>query len=169
MSRPAYKQIRLDLLEQLSKHVRDGALGHKVFDFNVVNGNLLVDAPPPVNKCGTNGCAMGELPIIFPERWRFNEAADVALFPGELATLRDDGQDLPGQVAHFFGLWRDEVWALFFPRAGAPMLTPEELEKYGQPPSGWTAFHCQKLPPTATRTMVADNLDAFIAYHKANP
>ena len=172
MNRPTYKQIKVDLLEKVSKHIRDGELGHKVFDFTVVNGPPQLSVLQP-SGCGSHGCAMGELPIIFPERWRFSDTAGVALHPEERATLRDDEQDLIGQVAYFFGLWRDEVGALFFPYfAGVADTFARDLivpVSDTQSPSRPTVWHCQKLPGSATRTQVADNLDLFIAYHKANP
>lgn len=61
-------------LEKLAAHLETGQLGHAVFDFSVFN-----DAP---SRCGTNGCAIGELPIVFPDDWVFSKSGVPALSDG---------------------------------------------------------------------------------------
>jgi hypothetical protein len=61
------KEIDFDLLEKLGNHLMNGQLGHKNFDFSCYN----MDDMKSVTDCGTNGCAIGELPIIEPTRFRF--------------------------------------------------------------------------------------------------
>lgn len=60
-------EIRTDLLRKLADHLLNGKLGHQVFDFSTYNQNY-----DCTNKCGTNGCAIGECPIVFPDDWIFN-------------------------------------------------------------------------------------------------
>lgn len=56
-------------LLKLADHLEHGKLGHKVFDFTKLNYNDISDE----NRCGTNGCAIGECPIVFPEFWQFSK------------------------------------------------------------------------------------------------
>jgi len=64
------KEIDFELLEKLGNHLMTGQLLHKVFDFSVFNSDLSYGEYMP-NVCGTNGCAIGELPAIDPIRFRF--------------------------------------------------------------------------------------------------
>jgi hypothetical protein len=63
-------------LLKLADHLISGKLGHKVFDFALFNGgfNSGVDWSKP-NICGTNGCAIGELPVVWPKifKWQFTD------------------------------------------------------------------------------------------------
>ena len=58
------KRIRVDRLRILADHLLNGKLGHKVFDFSTYN-----EGENSENECGTNGCAIGECPIAFPDDW----------------------------------------------------------------------------------------------------
>lgn len=62
-------KIRTDLLRQLADHLINGQLGHKVWDFSTFN-NISIDQGP-INACGTNGCAAGECPILWPDKFGF--------------------------------------------------------------------------------------------------
>ena len=64
------KKIYRDRLEKVADHLKYGKLGHKIFDFSVINENV-EGTWPKGNTCGTNGCAIGELPIIFPKYFKF--------------------------------------------------------------------------------------------------
>jgi hypothetical protein len=59
-------KIRTDLLRQLAEHLLHGKMGHEKFDFSKYNY-------PAIPHCGTNGCAMGETPILWPNDWMFCE------------------------------------------------------------------------------------------------
>lgn len=65
---------RFDLLRQLAAHIVSDKRGHENFDYGVYNSFLSDDMPTirTGNKCGTNGCAIGELPILFPKDFVFN-------------------------------------------------------------------------------------------------
>lgn len=56
----------------LAEHLESGELGHKHFTLDVWNslyGNRQICLD---HSCGTYGCAVGELPILFPEDWKFS-------------------------------------------------------------------------------------------------
>jgi hypothetical protein len=59
------KAIYRKRLLKLIIHLERGKLGHPVFDFSCWN------AGKKVNGCRTNGCAVGELPVLFPRLWKF--------------------------------------------------------------------------------------------------
>jgi hypothetical protein len=58
---------RLDILEGLEKHLRSGNLGHKKWDFQSVCYQF---------DCGTCGCAIGELPYVFPHDFYFDKSKE---------------------------------------------------------------------------------------------
>jgi len=65
--------IKFKKLQKLADHLRRGKLGHTTFDFSCINdgepAQVTIDPKTLTIKasgCGTSGCAMGELPIIFP-------------------------------------------------------------------------------------------------------
>jgi len=60
-------------LLKLAAHLRNGKLGHEVFDMNHWNEGGLPYA------CGTHGCAIGEMPILEPEHWCFTRSGDPVL------------------------------------------------------------------------------------------
>lgn len=69
----AFEDFKPKTLEEAVQRLRDlaeflvfGKLGHSEFDFSVVNGG-----GNHGNRCGFIGCAIGELPIRFPQYWWF--------------------------------------------------------------------------------------------------
>jgi hypothetical protein len=56
-------------LLKLADHLEFGVLGHSIFDFSYLN----LGKVNPKNLCATNGCAIGECPIAFPEDWEFRQ------------------------------------------------------------------------------------------------
>lgn len=98
-------------LLKLAEHLDKGKLGHKRFDFRVFNSNveykLKKKAPiysePGGNVCGTNGCAIGELPFVFPDAVEFSHAG---------IRFHNRTED----VCSFFGIDFHEKYFLFFPR-----------------------------------------------------
>lgn len=60
-------------LLQLADHLEKGHLGHKVFDFRTINTNRNERTiSERLSTCGTSGCAVGELPIVWPDRFKFD-------------------------------------------------------------------------------------------------
>lgn len=109
--------IGVKRLLKLAEHLEYGTLGHEVFDFESINDGASFDA----NGCGTHGCAMGELPFVFPDQWKFKP-------DGELTAILLDDQEpyTDAEVAKFFGIEQDDVVFLFYPgptdigRSGLP-------------------------------------------------
>ena len=106
-------QVNKGRLLKLAKHLKSGELGHKKFDFGVINHS-------PFNKsgCGTRGCALGELPFAFPKFWKFDEPSS----PNSLASLpirKGDeiyyGFEFKEQILKFFDIKREELIFLFYP------------------------------------------------------
>lgn len=64
------KSIYKKRLLKLAKHLRSKKLGHKKFDFSVINADRN-GKEMTRNGCGFAGCAMGECPIAFPSQWKF--------------------------------------------------------------------------------------------------
>ncbi len=90
-------------LLKLAKHLESGKLGHKNFDFTVINAGMTQP-----NLCGTNGCACGELPIVFPKTFEFYQEGEVNLKDGSLGDWEMD-------VRKFFDIQDDELNHLFIP------------------------------------------------------
>jgi hypothetical protein len=69
----AFEDFKPKTLEEAVQRLRDlaeflvfGKLGHSEFNFAVVN-----EGGNHGNRCGFIGCAIGELPIRFPQYWWF--------------------------------------------------------------------------------------------------
>lgn len=127
-------------LLQLAQHGRTGQWGHEKFDFYWTNAIECKDAfnkpsyfPQP-NKCGTIGCYMGELPILFPDTFIFDERGDPVTTKSSLESIKE-----------FFSINLSELMHLFYPYNQYP-------EKYGG----------KSLDGHATKEEVADNIEAFV-------
>ena len=118
-------------LLKIVRHAEKGILGHKVFDFSTVN-----DHTP--NKCGTNGCLIGEMPIIFPKEWYFGEEGYPRLF-------NDDDFGISERMRYFLGIDYSAINHLFFPNHQLTDL-----------------FNGEILGRNATRYEVAKNIREFL-------
>ncbi len=122
-------------LIQMAEHLESGKLGHEVFDFSTVNDIFLP-------KCGTAGCAIGELPIIWPNNWKWS-------ISGSISFIDKHYDDLDECVDECVGEWFDldefMVYHLFYP----------ENQKV-------RVFGGVELTESATRYDVAANIRAFI-------
>lgn len=109
------KAIDYNTLDALATHLETGKLGHKRFNLRVFNqnfdGRLQVDPEP--YTCGTNGCAIGELPIIFPQRYAFGRE-------GVIVSLATGWPVHKHEVYDSLGLDSYEFETLFFPNSYAP-------------------------------------------------
>lgn len=105
-------------LEKLAAHLETGQLGHAVFDFSVLNRDGTLgegnDAP---SRCGTNGCAIGELPIVFPDDWVFSKSGVPALSDGSASACR-----IWENVEGYFEISGGQSDLLFL--SGSPPLLP---------------------------------------------
>lgn len=57
-------------LLKLANHLEFGVLGHISFNFSRLNEGSIINEK---TLCKTNGCAIGECPIAFPEDWEFRQ------------------------------------------------------------------------------------------------
>jgi len=128
-------------LLQLAAHLEVGLLGHAVFNFSVYNGNgnspLLGLADERLKSCGTNGCAIGECPIIWPEAWHFGVR-------GVTLALESD-KDTEEGGCHWFGLSINQYEHLFAPYSQEPFTYGGEF-----------------LDGNATKEEVASNIRSFV-------
>lgn len=146
--------IKTKLLRQLAAHTRSGALGHEVFDFSKTNEFCrLFGAPNPSKPagCGTHGCAMGELPIVFKGLWGYRETDEFGRLNQPYLVARPDLL-LGVAIEEFFGIDEDMVDHLFYP--------------HGQ--RGTYGGASGSLTHGATRTEVADHIDAFCDWADIN-
>lgn len=133
-------------LLKLAEHLRHGKLGHRKFDF--VTFNSFEDKiPESKNVCGTNGCAVGECPVLFPDSWIF----DYNGFP-RLRELNERGHFVQNFSAaqKFFHLNPEECYHLFDPNNQVP-------EKFGG----------KHLDAFATKEEVAQNIEDFVKLREA--
>lgn len=147
--------MKADLLLQLAEHLESGKLGHQNFDFMVYNadkstnlfGLSLKERPAPYT-CGTNGCAIGECPILWPDHWMFGENGDPELRknPGENTRYK-----LHYSILVWFDLTQEEANHLFQPYHQIPY-------KYGGIP----------LSDGATKEQVASNIREFVQVKTIN-
>lgn len=137
----------INRLKALAKHLRRGKLGHKTFNFDYVNAIEDPTCPPGYkpaeNTCGTVGCAMGELPIAFPDHWGFGSMAWPFLFR---STTREPGLD----IRKFFRICEAARKHLFYPECQDPRR-----------------FGGKHLDKRATRTQVAANIEAYVSILEA--
>lgn len=73
-------------------HLQKGYLGHKRFAFD----SLYSEGPYQPNGCGTAGCALGEMPAVWPDRfcWVMSAADDplaICLGVGLVGTTKTIG------------------------------------------------------------------------------
>jgi len=130
----------IDRLKKLAKHLMEGKLGHKKFDFNDYNG-FPGNHEGPKNKCGTIGCALGECPVIFKKHWAFSSGG----MPVLRTAVPDEFHGAVSSAQEYFGIHHDEAMHLFHPNNQEPQL-------YGG----------RKLGFYAKRESVARNILAFI-------
>lgn len=102
-------------LLKLADHLEFGTLGHRVFNFSRLNDGTVINKD---TLCKTNGCAIGECPIVFPEDWEFVE---MILFSSEIVpVLKNFDKDSNGSPSFksaelFFDINEKESEILFIP------------------------------------------------------
>lgn len=92
-------------LRKLANHLINGTLGHKKFNFTYWNVSRIKIATP--YKCGYQGCAIGECPIIFKD-WVFDVYGN-PIYKGCVGV----GES----VRKFFGLTSEQFLHLFTPNS----------------------------------------------------
>lgn len=96
-------------LLKLAEHLETGKLGHEKFDFQVLNSFYGEERVP--HSCGTNGCALGECPIVFPRYWKFDYSGQPVL---------QGLEDAFDSAIKFFQINKDESNGLFAPAKTRP-------------------------------------------------
>ncbi len=119
--------IQRKRLEKLERHLRSGKLFHERFVLMTWNAG-----PGAGNGCGTEGCAIGECPGLFPEDWYWQEGMRDATPMLRKATGAFGVYGVFGAVFDFFG-------------------APPELFRSGS-----------RLPHRATRFQVADAIRDYL-------
>lgn len=95
-------EIKTDLLRKLADHLMTGELGHERFDLTTINGD-------GAGCCGTAGCAIGELPILFPDDWQFGD------YILEIHLRHDSDGSEWRDVEQYFGITDEMSTHLFSP------------------------------------------------------
>ncbi len=126
-NKDTYIPPRLDLLELLIDHLENGKLGHNTFDFSAFNKFVkwdddeleLIDDDSQFEEnyysCGTNGCAMGELPILFPDKWLFVKD-EVLLIRKTITSLKSANKiSSYDDATLFFQIPISDVYSMFHP------------------------------------------------------
>ena len=133
-------------LTLLAQHLKNGPLGHKVFNFNTWNSGPSLKGP--VRRCGTSGCAIGECPVLFRTDWEFDPKH---LLP-QLRNATFRGDDPLENAAVYFGLTPDEAKVLFNP----PMVGSDTVQ----------VGPFFQLPSKTRRQGVAKQIRRFITWKK---
>lgn len=130
--------MNAERLLKLADHLESGQRGHPAFDFTVLSqGERLA------NGCGSAGCALGELPFLFPREWFFIRSTD---FFGGIYDPVMDGLNTRESGMEFFGIDRDEYENLFLMGDRAP-------------------WNDADLEDDATPQQVAQGLRNFVAWN----
>jgi hypothetical protein len=95
----------------LARHLRSGRLGHENFDYKEINAGGTYE-----NMCGTRGCALGELPIAFPDKWKFVRGLD-HLKHYHPRLINSSRWSLYSDAKAFFELDEKQLDYLFYPFA----------------------------------------------------
>lgn len=108
------QKLYKDRLLKLAEHLEKGILGHKEFDFSTVSFGKL----QPTKGCGTNGCAIGELPIVFPEDFYYKPSECNLGLSDELRTynpllIKGSYTDSFSDAEKYFNLNSTESGGLF--------------------------------------------------------
>ena len=126
-------------LRRIVTHLRSGNLAHDTFDFSEYNGGELKPS-----GCGTNGCAVGEFPAIWPDLWRWG-----------LNSLKS------GLV------YRPTGKFIFYPDAAEGFLSiKEETRQFLFTPAD--GYRPNGLPGNATALEVADHIETWCDENEKN-
>lgn len=154
--------MKAELLLQLAQHLETGTLGHAVFDFHIFNSNTSKEYSPdgrayrvpserepgdgPRNVCCTNGCAIGECPIVFPDAWHFDSTGQPSLRSFDATKVIGWSLHPVHNAADFFGISNADAKFLFM-----PVNDYHPLDTVG------------RLPNNATKEQVAARIRAYVA------
>jgi len=135
--------IRVGRLRKLAKHLCGTHLAHRMFYFDrLASGKMDENG----NYCGSVGCALGEIPAVWPKEWKWEKNRCGDLFSIIHKSHGGAGvAKLWGAVTKFFSITEDQAYHLFNPRKQMPQqFGGKELDEY------------------ASVEQVVDNIGAFI-------
>lgn len=138
-------KIRIDRLKKLLAHMEQPQekLGHKEFDFEIYDNGY-------GGECGTAGCMAGELPFIWPDKWRLCTSPlknHPILKGGSVYILSTEWH-----LMQWFGLDAGMVKHLFYPHF-------QDTDKYGGK---------KMLNSSSKKEEVVENLREFIKWAENN-
>lgn len=128
-------KIGRERLQKLEDHLREGKLFHKEFDITLWNDTTSA-------MCGTSGCAIGELPELFPDKWGWRHDGMPFLKSSRFNTVGING-------SKFFNLEPDEFDHLFVSHS-------QDVNSFGG----------EMLRRNATPLDVANNIHEFLEITK---
>ena len=137
--------MNTELLDKISNHLRNGELVHKRFEFGTINFGTLKHNPD-YPLCAWVGDAVGELPVIFPEHFKFYQQE---CYPyNQIIVYKDSTKayHIEIDLARFLDIPIHDVRSLFMP----------DKKRY------WA--NNTVLTDDATKEIVADSIDAYILY-----
>jgi len=138
-------KIRTGRLRRLAKHLRSKHLTHKKFRISIFAKGKLNEYG---NYCGSAGCAIGELPAVWPKEWSWViqtkniETKDIHIVHKKYG---GGNSQTWNAVSKFFSIDWQETYHLFYADRQVPLF-------YGG----------KRLDFDATAIEVADNIIAFI-------
>lgn len=136
-------------LLKIANHLSYGKLEHDVFSF--INYNTSPDGEFKDNNCGTHGCAIGELPRIFPKDFAFVRGEFMNI-PVLLGSQDATEYDKVISINKYLDLNENEYNILFIP------YSYKEIEDFNYKYNA----DLIELGPHATRYEVASNIRKFI-------
>lgn len=138
-------EIRFDRLQQLADHLRYGNLGHAKFDFSVLHNKATLFQKFR-GHCGSNGCAIGELPMVFPAHFSYRKGADGS------PQIHQTGVGFllkRAMICNFFQITNEDLEHLFYPNGQITSQLPPRRSSL-------------KLDKFSSREDVAENIEWFI-------
>lgn len=142
----------LELAAFLRYQVPEQAFCFSVFMQISPGGKQPVDAFHAGGGCGTVGCAIGWLPMMYPSRFTWVRAASTAVNLD--VVLTDNSSMNYHAAADFFGITISEATLLFMP--------------WGVMPTGDGEQICNNLGANATPDLVAQNIERFVKVKEKN-
>lgn len=133
------KNIHIKRLLKIAKHLRSGKLAHKKFNFATYNTTYWGETPNPLYSkrgCGTSGCAIGELPAIWPNSFKWKEF-------GVLSTRKNVGTK--EDASRFLGLTSRQYDFLFVPRDSDVCITDYNTRLDSKATAEQVAAHIEKF------------------------
>ena len=147
--------MRSDRLLELAAHLKSDRRGHKVFDFFIVSRGLRDEGR---HGCGGAGCALGELPVIWPKAWDFVRSS--------YADLRRDNPDYHVMLKAQKDRAPEDIRASFEGAEEWFDLTNSEVRALFCANTDLEDSPIETLPQDATAGQVADRFIAFVKWRE---